>query len=323
MSRRLARFLLPITCACVLVAALPAMAQASTQIGISDNADAMFSSPYFLKLNLTIARDMVPWNAAVMRNKSALRAAQAWVAAANADGVQPMITFAADGGNAGNYVPSTKVYKAAMQAFVKAVPSVTTYAPWNEPDWVYRPALAKNPKLAASYFNALIQVCHHCTVVAGEVYLPATGRGPLLGPWLRSYERYLAAKPKAWALHNYYDVRSHTTKQLQTMESLIPKGSQIWLTEISGVIRRGHWQYPNQSSTAAARDESFLYSLPNRFHNITRIYHYEWLGTVDGPDTGWDSGLIGPKGVPRPAYYVLAKAVGPRQSKRRPAERRK
>jgi hypothetical protein len=86
----------------------------------------------------------------------------------------------------------------------------------------------------------------------------------------------------------------------------------IWLTEISGVERRGHWQYPNQSAKAAANDEKFLFSLPQRFHRVARIYHYEWQGTKPSPDTGWDSGLLYPNGTPRPAYYVVAKAAGKR-----------
>ena len=88
---------------------------------------------------------------------------------------------------------------------------------------------------------------------------------------------------------------------------------QIWLTEISGVERRGHWQYPNQGVFAAANDESYLFSLPSRFRRITRIYHYQWQGTLPSPSTGWDSGLIGPLGVPRPAYWIVAKAAGARQ----------
>jgi hypothetical protein len=213
-----------------------------------------------------------------------------------------MISFSGNG----NYIPSPSVYARAIKAFLHDFPQVKVYTPWNEPDWIYRPALAKHPELAASYFNILIRYCHHCTVVAGDLYLPANQ----LGPWIRAYRRHLNATPKAWALHNYYDVRTHTTSQLRTMLSLT--SGQIWLTEISGVIRRGHWQYRNQSPAAAGRDEAYLFSLPNRFARVTRIYHYQWQGTVAGPSTGWDSGLIGPGGQPRPAYWVVAKAAGSR-----------
>jgi hypothetical protein len=95
----------------------------------------------------------------------------------------------------------------------------------------------------------------------------------------------------------------------------------VWLTEIGGVERRGHWQYSNQSVFGAARDERFLFTLPRRFHRVTRIYHYQWQGTFAGPFTGWDSGLIGPRGVPRPAYWTLAKFAGLRRSPQRPRRR--
>jgi putative glycosyl hydrolase len=305
MSLRLTKLLTALACACALIAA-PATAAASVTVGISDNNSAMFSNPWFTRINLTVARDLVPWNAAVMRNKSDLHAAQAWVKAALSDGVQPMVSFVGDSGQAGNYIPSTGVYKQAIRAFLRDVPQVKVYTPWNEPDWVYRPGLADNPGLAASYYNVLVRYCHHCTIVAGDLYLPAAQ----LGSWIRRYKSHLRSRPAAWALHNYYDVRTHTTSQLRTMLQLT--SGPVWLTEISGVERRGHWQYPNQSVKAAANDEKFLFSLPQRFHRVARIYHYEWQGTRPSPNTGWDSGLLYPNGTPRPAYYVVAKAAGKR-----------
>jgi hypothetical protein len=307
MPQRLAKFMLPIACACMLaVAAAPAAAAPSLKVGISDLNSAMFSNYWFNRINLTVARYTVDWNAAVMRNKSPLHAAQAWVRAALNDGVQPMISFAGDPGQAGNYIPSYAVYTRAIRAFIRAVPEVKVYTPWNEPDWIYRPPLAYNPALAASYFNAMVRYCHRCTIVAGDLYLPARQ----LGPWIRAYKRHLKARPAAWALHNYYDVRTHTTAQLRTMLALT--SGPIWLTEISGVERRGHWQYANQSVVAAGRDEKFLFSLPRRFPRVTRIYHYEWQGTRPSPYIGWDSGLLYPNGTPRPAYFVVAKAAGRR-----------
>jgi hypothetical protein len=249
---------------------------------------------------------MVDWNAAVMRNKRELHSTQAWVAAALADGVQPMVSFTGDTGTTSNYVPTTAQYARAIKAFLRAVPQVTVYSPWNEPDWIYRPGLANHPALAASYFNVLHSNCHRCAIVAGDLYLPASQ----LGSWIRAYRRYLRSRPAAWALHDYYDVRTHTTAQLRTMLRLT--SGQIWLTEISGVERRGHWQFRNQSVTAAGKDERFLFSLPKRFPRITRIYHYQWQGTRPSPTTGWDSGLLYPNGTPRPAYWVLAKVAGRR-----------
>jgi hypothetical protein len=302
---RLRRFLLPLTCIVTLMA-VPALATAKPLVGISDNSYAMFSNTLFTRLNLPIARIMVDWNTAVMRSKTELYSTQQWVASAIAHHVQPMISFTGDTGTTSSYVPTTSQYTSAIRAFLTAVPQVKTYSPWNEPDWIYRPRLANNPSLAASYFNALIRYCHGCTIVAGDVYLPT----PQLAPWLRAYARHLIARPKAWALHNYYDVREHNTRQIQAMyDSVHP--SQIWLTEISGVERRGHWQFRDQSPNAAARDESYLFSLAKRFHRITRIYHYQWQAV---PAAGWDSGLLGPQGKPRPAYWTVANYVGKRKA---------
>ncbi|HLY51004.1 MAG TPA: glycosyl hydrolase [Solirubrobacteraceae bacterium] len=307
MVHRLNRFLLPLTCIAALTAA-PALASAKPLVGISDNSAAMFGNSWFTRLNLPIARIMVDWNTAVMKNKSELHATQAWVAAALADKVQPMISFTGDTHTTSSYVPTTSQYTSAIQAFLKAVPQVKTYSPWNEPDWIYRPHLSNNPALAASYFNALIRYCHGCTIVAGDVYRQ-TSDG--LGSWLKAYARHLGARPKAWALHNYYDVREHNTRQLQALYNAVhPR--QIWLTEISGVERRGHWQFRNQSPNAANRDEQFLFSLPKRFHSITRIYHYQWQAVQS---VGWDSGLLGPQGKPRPAYWTLANYVGPHKTR--------
>ena len=212
----------------------------------------------------------------------------------------PLISFTGNG----NYIPTTKVYTKSVKTFIKMFPQVRYYTPWNEPDWVYRPKLANNPKLAASYYNALVKACHRCTVAAGDVYR-AANQG--LAKWVRSYARYLHGRPKAWALHPYNDVRTHTTSQLRAFMS-VTRGP-IWFDEISGVLRRGHWQYQNQSAAAAGRDEKFLFSLPKRFHRIARIYHYQWLGTVPAPNNGWDSGLLNPNGTTRPAYTWVDNAA--------------
>jgi len=311
MFHRFARRLLPYACVSALAlsgsatlalaGAAPAAAKPRVLVGVSDNNWAMFSERSFLRLHVPIARYMVDWNAAIMRDKTALNYARAWIGAALAAHVQPMISFNADPGRAGNYIPSVAVYTRAVRAFMRDFPQVKVYAPWNEPDFNYR-RLSREPRLAAAYFNVMVRYCHHCTIVAGEVYR-ATWEG--LGSWLRAYQRGLHYRPIAWALHPYDDVRAHTTGQIRTLQRVVhPR--QIWLTEISGVERRGHWPWHNQLPNGANRDERFLFTLPRRFHAITRIYHYQWQAV---PSAFWDSGLLGPQGKPRPAYWTFADAV--------------
>jgi hypothetical protein len=294
-------------------ATVPTGAAGGVVIGIADQSPGMFFDPRFSKLGITTARDVVPWDIVTRRaDRPYLAAFRGWLRAAENANVTPLISFGADFTNpAANFVPTVSQYRSAVQAFLKAFPQLNTFTAWNEPDFVYR-SLARHPSLAAGYFNALFELCHHCTVLAGEVYLPTAAAVPRsasasffngvapLGPWLRAYIRGLRHRPAGWALHDYTEVRGRNTLQLRIVISMT--SGPIWLDETGGVLRRGHWWYPNQSATAAAKDEQFLLSLTERYHRIARIYHYEWKGATTA---GWDSGLISPTGSPRPAYTAL------------------
>ncbi len=295
-----------ILCAVAFGAAVPATSGAVV-IGIGDSNASMFWNPHFSALGVETARDIVPWDVVTRpADRGDLANFRFWLTEAEAAHVTPLVSFGADFTNpAANYVPSVAQYKTAVQAFLKDFPQVKDYTAWNEPDFSYR-TLARNPALAANYFNTLYTLCHGCTVLAGDVYLPATGTAYIdhaaatLRPWLSAYIKGLHHKPAGWALHDYTEIRAHNTSQLQVLESMT--SGPIWLDETGGVLRRGHWQYKNQSASAAARDEQFLLNLTKRYHRIARIYHYQWQAN---PKAGWDSGLLAANGAPRPAYTVL------------------
>jgi hypothetical protein len=282
---------------CFALTGLAASASARVAVGISDENNTFFYDKKFSKLHVKVARMTIPWDTMTMRHSLWRNRVEAWLTAASIDHVSPLISFGLDTG----YVPSSGVYRAAVARFLKQYPRVHNYTAWNEPDWIYL-SLAHNPRLAASYFNELTTLCgRHCTVAAGDAYLPT----PALGSWLRAYIGGLHHRPRAWALHPYDDVRGHVTSQLRTLERYT--SGSIWLDEIGGVESRGHWAFPdNQSVNAANRDERYLFSLPKRHHRITAIYHYLWQAYRQAP---WDSGLIASNGRPRPAYYTFAAAV--------------
>jgi hypothetical protein len=302
MIRRCRKALLALTCTLAFGAvAMPAAAGAKVTVGISDQAIGFFSDPRFLDLHIREARLVVPWDVAVARGQRAeLSYVTAWLNAARAANVSPLISFGDDTTMHGS-VPTVHQYVAAVRAFIKRFPQVHQYTAWNEPDFPYV-ALARNPRLAAQFFNQLVFTTRgrHFTIVAGDMFMPA----PQLRSYLRQYIRYLAVRPAAWALHDYRDIRGRSTAQLQTLQSLTR--GPIWLDETGGIERRGHWQYRNQSAAAAARDEAYLFSLPRRFRRITYIFHYQWQAV---PAAGWDSGLIDPSGHERPAYKVVAAAA--------------
>src|SRR2546421_9917921 len=122
MLKRLARPLLPLMMlGAFAAAAFPTTAGAVT-VGISDNNTGMFFTKYFNNVNIRNTRDIVQWDAAVIRNKSALNAAKTWVNTALADGVTPMISFTSDAH--GEHVPTLGQYTSAVRAFMRAVPRV-------------------------------------------------------------------------------------------------------------------------------------------------------------------------------------------------------
>jgi hypothetical protein len=269
-------------------------------VGISDQTAGMFSDPHFTSLNLQTARIVVSWDVMDRGHQRELSAVTAWLAAAARDQVSPLVSIGPDSLN-GNNVPSIRRYSSSVQRFIARFPAVRTYTAWNEPDWRYRTAVARHPALAAGYFNWLSVHCHRCSVVAGDF---SDSPASELRPYVRAYARYLHHRPAAWAVHNYLDIRSHTTSVLRMMLQLTQE--PIWLTEVGGVERRGHWPYGNQSAIAAGRDEAFLFALPRRFPRIARIYHYQWR---DYPSAHWDSGLLGPRGELRAAYGVVARVL--------------
>jgi Glycosyl hydrolase catalytic core len=288
-SQRAARTLLAQIIATALLAALPAAAGAA-RVGVGGITAQELRSPLFGALHVREARVVVPWNAAIARNPSARRQFAAWLRAARDARVTPLVSFYGEG----SQVPTVRQYERAVSVFIHRFPSVHRYTAWNEPDWPHR-RLARRPRLAAEYFNALSSRCRRCLVLAGDVFLPAKR----LRPWLRAYVKALGRRPRGWALHNYHDVRDHSAAQLRVMLALTR--GPIWLDETGGVLTRGHWR--SESATKAAADERYLFSLPRRFRRISRIYHYQWQAVSTA---GWDSALLSPQGTPRPAYWVLA-----------------
>ena len=306
MSKRMSRVIVSIVCAIGFGVAVPATAGAVT-IGIGDQNPAMFSDPRFAALGITTARDVIPWDIVTRRaDRGDLAAFRGWLSAAEAANVTPFISFGADYRNpAANYVPSRGAVQDRGEGVPEGVPAD------QELHRLERAGLLlPQPGPQAGAGRQLLQRAVRDVPPlhrAGRGCVPA-GHGTAfidhsvatLAPWLRAYVKGLHHRPGGWALHDYTEVRGRNTSQLRVLMSMT--SGPIWLDETGGVLRRGHWQYHNQSAAAAAQDEQFLLSLSKRFHRIARIYHYQWQAN---PLAGWDSGLIAADGQPRPAYTVL------------------
>jgi hypothetical protein len=146
--------------AAVLAVAMPA--RGADVVGIADQSPAMFAHPAFQALDVRVSRLIVSYDA-VMRHTFEVADIDAWMAAAAASHVQPLVAF---NYSRGCYVdgrrrvhglcrtPTVKRYRRAVRAFRLRYPKVSVYTAWNEANHRSQPTY-KRPGLAAAYYGAL------------------------------------------------------------------------------------------------------------------------------------------------------------------------
>jgi hypothetical protein len=318
--RRLPPFLLAGLAAVLAAAALAAPALAGShgsprarldhyvQIGISDDNMATFSDPRFRWLGMHSARIVLAYN--IMRRPLELYEANGWLQQARQHGVKPLVVFEKDPIHPG-HLPGVSEYEKAVKAFMAFYPWITEYSAWNEENHYLQPT-ARNPRRAADYFNVLSRDCRHCTVTAADV-LDITN----MAAWTRDFLRW-AHHPRVWGLHNYTDLSAGESWRTEEFLRIVP--GQVWFTETGGVV----WRYEHYNRSFVVHNESYaaevaghLISLANVSSRVTRIYYYQWRVSQTlswarkHPHTlTWDSGLIRPDCSLRPAFGVLARAMG-------------
>jgi hypothetical protein len=274
-----------LVCACaavVALAALPAAAHARFTVGVGDQRPGALSDPRLLALHLHQSRYVTPFDVALRHD---FRRAQldAWLAAARANHVRPLVAFYTDH----HRKPTVARYRRAVRAFHAAYPQVRDLSTWNE---VNLSVLSRDPRRAARFYLELRKLCRSCRVVAADVLDSST-----VGRFLRAFRR-VAPHARLWGLHNYLDVNYGRTSGTRRVLAAVP--GEVWLTEVGGIIssRRRHFSTRRQA-TAVHR----VFAIARRFRRIRRVYLYNWAG---GRRT-WDSGLIAPSGRARPALGAL------------------
>src|SRR5947208_8393956 len=186
-------------------------------VGIADQKADMFSDPRFAQLGIKRARIDLAYDVLLDGDQTA--ALDRWMAAAEADGVQVLVTFDR------SRRPGRKTFRPDTYSLVKQFnalraryPFVKEWVTWNEPN------LSQTPSRTARQWLALKRACRACTIVAADLV-----DRPHLGRWARAFIRTAHQQPPVWGLHNYADANQYKPRATRALLTAV-KG-KIWLTE--------------------------------------------------------------------------------------------
>ena len=305
------RFIACLAAATVLagcgLAASPERSQAAVLVGIGEQNASMFTQPLFSRLGVKRSRYFPSWNVALKPEEAGWL--DAWLAAAQAARVEPLISFSQALGSACPArpckLPSVREYTRAFKAFRKRWPQVRVISVWNEANHRSQPTF-KNPKRAAQFYNVVRANCRRCKIVAADV-IDETN----MERWLRVFKRY-AKRPKIWGLHNYRDTNPRRGQKFGgTARLLRAVRGEVWLTETGGIVKfvlpSGATLFPFDEARAN-RATKRMFELAKRYRGrIKRLYIYHWQQPAG--DNRFDAGLIRANGTARPAYTTVQRAL--------------
>jgi hypothetical protein len=279
--------------------AAPAAAKAPI-VGLGDQHATMFADPSFQKLGVKHSRYVLAWD--WYRHPWMVGEFDAWMAAAQANGVRPLVAFGRNLGakNGHRKAPSLSAYRNSFRLVRERYPFVTDYTAWNEANHTSQPT-ARKPALAARFYNAMRKDCRTCTIVAADVL---DGKDML--PWIKKFKKH-ARTARIWGVHNYKDANDATGTTKQLLRAV--KG-QVWLTETGGIVRlkpadgsRGGRKHTKAHQAKAVKR---VYKIAKSSRRITRVYFYEW---AKKKGNRWDSAFVEANGKRRPSYVALKRGL--------------
>jgi hypothetical protein len=302
MSLRRLALLLPLLA--LLTTAAPAQAR-RVALGIGEQQPGMFTDPYWTELGIPHARFLTQWDALKHKRERALL--DAWVEAGRAAGARMTISFTHShrARRDPREFPTREQFREAFAAFRARYPDVRDWIVWNEANHPSSLS-AHRPRKVAMLFDVASHACPRCRIVGADV-LDISG----MEQWIYKFTSAVHVRPRYWGLHNYVDAQhggSAGTRRL-----LAVTRGKVWFTETGGWILRRKYQKGRVLSELrssprhqkqATRHALQLACITRR---VQRVYLYNWQAPF--VPTTWDSGLIGPRGTPRPAYDFLLRKV--------------
>lgn len=323
--------LLPALALVALLLAVPASASGALRVGISENNPEMFSDPLFTPLGVKQTRVVVSFDvmSAAARGDDEINRVTRYINAANATGVEPLVSFEHARGDASvckkksNHslpqcvLPTLEEYAENIRAFLVRFPTVKVISPWNEWNHFTQPT-SRNPKRAAQFTDLAIKICKElnrgCKVVVMDV-LDQADKAKAKTPTFKSttrmiktFKKTLKAKRTVCGIHNYSDTnRFRDTGTRALIKALGCR--EYWLTETGGVYNFGSFKASESRQLKATK---YMFKLARSNRKIKRLYVYTWFG-FPGPaginiNPRFDAGLIS-GGKPRAAYAEVKKRI--------------
>ena len=321
------RSLRTILAVCTLLLALPASASAAFTVGISENEPSMFSDPLFGEVGFKQARVIASYDVALHPGNFEYVRIADYLAAANAAGVEPLVSFQHQRGdssrcNQKKYIgkgicklPSQAAYEKAMKAFFAAFPSAKVISPWNEANHFTQPT-SRSPASAAKFTNTVAKLCKDCKIVVADILDQADdpkAKNPKFtetAKWISKFRKALKVKRGICGIHNYSDVnRFRSTGTAAIIKALGCK--EYWLTETGGLYKFGSfwtkktYKGCKSASSCQVKATKYMFSLAKKNKKIKRLYVYTWFGAVT---PRFDAGLVA-DGKPRSALAEIRKYV--------------
>ncbi|MGA9875625.1 MAG: hypothetical protein WBQ21_07440 [Solirubrobacteraceae bacterium] len=278
-------------------------ASSTLRFGLADYEARTFSDPRVRELGVYLARDVVPWNVALVPRE--LANVREWLdAVKHAYHITPLITFQHASNN--DRAPSPAQFLAAFLRFRKLFPWVNEFVPWDEATHATQPT-EHRPWLAAEYYNVLAAHCRGCEVTAPDI-LDSDGD---VEAWVAEFLEKAHPYPKIWAFNPYASVSTDNPRLIENF--LSATRGQVWFSEVGGVV---WWRFKGKlidhGVEYAARVAKNIFTFAKMSPRITRIYYYHWRspGTPKSAKKAtWDAGLVSSNGAARPALLVVAKEL--------------
>jgi hypothetical protein len=324
--------------AVVLATGACAAPASATTWGIADQKAETFTNPAFEQLRdagMRSARYVVRFDALKFKDDASrsfyAQQVDAWMTAAQAANVRPLVTFWVTASNSSSLKRSisTAAYRTEFKRFRAAYPFVKDFSLFNEPN-LTGPFKSKPEALGRLYkvIKRDLKSCSGCRLLGGDLHLKS---GTQTAAYAARVQKAAGTKIGLWGINNYHDVNDRTaTQTARFLKSSAVKSSKVWITESGGVYSRKASSEKSspflaqrkKATSDAARSKyqydatRYLGTIAKRYRRqIQRAYIYQlqseanpdWVpGTRNG---SWDSGLLDPRGQKRTSFDYLLNTI--------------